>query len=177
MDLAAIDGQLREAIRDIPDFPRPGVLFRDVTTLLRDRDAFRQAVQALCAPFRDVPLESVVAIESRGFPFGAAMSYELGCGLILARKPGKLPAPTERASYALEYGEDALEVHRDAIAPGHQVLVVDDVLATGGTARAGVELVRRLAGVPVGLAVLLEITSLDGRAQLGDLAVHSVLKY
>jgi adenine phosphoribosyltransferase len=177
MDLTSIEAQLRDAIRDVPDFPRRGILFKDVTTLLHRPQAFRSAVHALCAPFRQAPPEHVVGIESRGFPFGAAMSYELGCGMILARKPGKLPAETQRVTYELEYGEDAIEVHRDAVAPGQKLLVVDDLLATGGTAGATVELVQSLGAEVVGVAVLIELEFLGGRARFEGLPVHSVLKY
>ncbi len=177
MDLAAIEQQLRDAIRDVPDFPRRGILFKDVTTLLHEPQAFRTAVHALCAPYRDDPPDHVVGIESRGFPFGAAMSYELGCGMILARKPGKLPAETERVTYQLEYGEDALEVHRDAIAPGQRLLVVDDLLATGGTAEATVDLVQGLGADIVGLAFLIELEFLNGRDRFAGHEIHSVLKY
>ena len=177
MDLTSIEAQLRAAIRDVPDFPRRGILFKDVTTLLHRPDAFRTAVHALCTPYRGHPPEHVVGIESRGFPFGAAMSYELGCGMILARKPGKLPAQTERVTYELEYGQDALEVHSDAIVPGQRVLIVDDLLATGGTAAATVQLVRALGAEVVGIAVLIELEFLEGRARLDNLDIHSVLKY
>jgi adenine phosphoribosyltransferase len=177
MDLTTIEDQLRAAIRDVPDFPRRGILFKDVTTLLHHPQAFRTAIHALCAPFRADPPDHVVGIESRGFPFGAAMSYELGCGMILARKPGKLPAETESITYQLEYGEDALEIHRDAVVPGQRLLVVDDLLATGGTAGATVDLARRLGADVVGLAVLIELQFLDGRGRIEDLEIHSVLKY
>lgn len=177
MDLSIIEEQLRAAIRDVPDFPRRGVLFKDVTTLLQDPAAFRAAVHALCAPFREQPPEAVVGIESRGFPFGAAMSYELGCGMILARKPGKLPAETVRVEYALEYGTDALEVHRDAVRSGQRLLVVDDLLATGGTAQATVKLLRDLGAEVVGAAFLIELGFLDGRDRLAELPIHSVLRY
>jgi len=177
MDLARIQEQLRAAVRDVPDFPKPGIVFKDVTTLLEDPAAFRVAVQALCAPYRSLPPDGIVGIESRGFPFAAVMSYELGCGLILARKPGKLPADTERVTYALEYGEDSLEMHRSSLRPGQRVLVVDDLLATGGTARAAVDLVRKLDGEVMGLAFLIELGFLDGRKRFDGLDVHSVLTY
>lgn len=177
MDLSIIEEQLRAAIRDVPDFPRRGVLFKDVTTLLQDPRAFRAAVHALCAPFRGAPPEAVVGIESRGFPFGAAMSYELGCGMILARKPGKLPAETVRVEYALEYGVDALEVHRDAIRPDQRLLIVDDLLATGGTVGATARLLEQLGAEVIGVAVLIELAFLKGRDRLPGLEIHSVLRY
>ena len=177
MDRTAIEARLRAAIRDVPDFPKQGILFKDVTTLLQDAEAFRLAVQALCEPFRDRPPDRVVAIESRGFPFGAAMSYALGCGVALARKPGKLPAATARATYLLEYGEDALELHRDAVEPGQRILVVDDLLASGGTAEATVRLVHELGGEVTGLAFLIELSFLRGRERLEGFDVHAVLRY
>lgn len=177
MDLTAIEHELRAAIRDVPDFPKEGILFKDITTLLQDASAFRNAVGALCEPYRDDPPDRILGIESRGFPFGAAMSYELGAGLILARKPGRLPADTERVTYELEYGEDGLEVHRDAVGDGHRVLIVDDLLATGGTARASIDLVERLEGRVMGIAFLIELEFLNGRRKLGDVDVHSVLRY
>ncbi len=177
MDLSAIEEQLRGAIREVPDFPRQGILFKDITPLLQDAEAFRLSVQALCEPYRANPPEGVVGIESRGFPFGAAMSYELGCGMILARKPGKLPAATESVTYTLEYGESSLEMHRDAITSGQRILVVDDLLATGGSARATVDLVEMLGGVVIGVAVLIELTFLDGRQRFDGVEIHSVLKY
>ena len=177
MDLSAADTLLRGLIRDVPDFPTPGIVFKDITTLLKDGSAFRVAVQALCEPFRERRPQMLAAIESRGFPFGAAMALELDCGLALMRKPGRLPAATERAHYDLEYGSDSLEIHRDALRPDQRVLVVDDLLATGGTARAAVEIVRRLDAEVLGVAVLIELTFLDGRKHLEEIEVHSVLKY
>lgn len=177
MGLSAIQDQLRGAIREVADFPRQGILFKDITTLLQDAEAFRLAIHALCEPYRDNPPEGIVGIESRGFPFAAAMAYEFGCGMILARKPGKLPAATESVSYTLEYGDNSLEMHRDAVASGQRILVVDDLLATGGSARATVELVKMLGGVVIGVAVLIELTFLDGRRRFDGVELHSVLKY
>ena len=177
MDLSLIDKQLRDAIRDVPDFPHRGILFKDITTLLEDGDAFRTSVQALCHPYRESPPDRLVGIEARGFPFGAAMSYELGCGMVLARKPGKLPAETASVKYALEYGESSLEVHVDSIVAGQRVLIVDDLLATGGTAQAAVELVEQLGGEVIGLAVLIELAFLGGRERFNGLEIHSVLTY
>ncbi len=177
MDLSAVESRLRGLIRDVPDFPTPGIVFKDITTLLKDGSAFRVAVGALCEPFREDRPQMLAAIESRGFPFGAAMALELECGLALMRKPGRLPAATERAHYDLEYGSDSLEIHCDALQPGQRVLVVDDLLATGGTARAAVELVERLEAEVLGISVLIELSFLEGRKQLDGTVVHSVLKY
>ncbi len=177
MDRSATDLRLRELIRDVPDFPTPGIVFKDITTLLTDGGAFRDAVLAMCEPFRAGRPEVLAAVESRGFPFGAAMALELGCGLALVRKPGRLPADTERVHYDLEYGSDSLEIHRDALVPGQRVLVVDDLLATGGTARATVELAHRLKAQVLGVAVLVELTFLNGRRHFDGIELHSVLKY
>ena len=177
MDLSAAERQLRRLIRDVPDFPKPGIVFKDITPLLMDGSAFRLAVTALCDPFRKNRPQMLVAIESRGFPFGAAMALELDCGLALMRKPGRLPAATERAYYDLEYGSDSLEIHRDALLPDQRVLVVDDLLATGGTTRAAVELVTRLGAEVIGVAVFIELTFLGGRKHLDGISLHSVVKY
>ena len=168
---------LKQLIRDIPDFPQPGILFRDITTLLRDADGLRSAVDCLVEPYRDTPLDQVVGIESRGFILGAAIADRLGTGFVPVRKPGKLPAATVSASYALEYGTDTLEMHRDALGGGHRVLIVDDLLATGGTARAAVNLVRECGAEVVGLAFLIELVALDGRAQLTDEQLFTVIQY
>ncbi|MBP1607542.1 MAG: apt, partial [Acidobacteria bacterium] len=157
---------LKALIREVPDFPKPGILFYDITTLLKDRAGFRQAVDAVAAPFRDAGIDMVVAVESRGFILGAAVADRLGTGFVPVRKVGKLPAATERVTYELEYGTDSLEMHRDAVAPGQRVLIVDDLLATGGTAKATVDLVRRLGGVVHAVAFLIELTFLNGRRQL-----------
>lgn len=177
MHVSAAESQLRGLIRDVPDFPSPGIVFKDITPLLCDPSAFRVAVQALCAPFREQPPQLLAAIESRGFPFGAAMALELDCGLALVRKPGRLPAATERVHYDLEYGSDSLEIHRDALHRAQRVVVVDDLLATGGTASAAVELLRRLDADVLGVAVLIELGFLEGRDRLDGVEVHSVLKY
>jgi len=169
--------RLRAAVRDIPDFPKEGILFRDITTLLLDPDAHRLAVKALADPFRDSPPDQVLGIESRGFIFGGTLALELDAGLILARKPGKLPADTEAASYDLEYGSDAIEVHKDAIRAGSKVLVVDDLIATGGTAKAACDLVERLGGEVAGVLFLIELTGLNGRDLLGERPVYSILRY
>jgi adenine phosphoribosyltransferase len=160
---------LKTKIRHVPDFPKPGILFYDITTLLNDRQGFRDTVEALAAPYRDQRIEQVVGIESRGFILGAAVASLLGAGFVPIRKPGKLPSKAYREDYALEYGTDGLEVHEDAVRPGQRVLVVDDVLATGGTAKAASSLVRRLGGELVGLSFLIELNFLRGRDKLaGD---------
>jgi adenine phosphoribosyltransferase len=169
-DLAAL-------IRDVPDFPRPGVLFKDIAPLLADPEALRQAVDELAEWGRPRRPELVLGAEARGFILGGALAYALGCGFAPARKPGKLPWRTVSAEYALEYGSDSLEVHEDAIRPGMRVLVHDDVLATGGTARAKVELVERLGGAVVGVAFLVELVFLDGRAKLAGRDVWSLVQY
>jgi adenine phosphoribosyltransferase len=169
--------RLRAAVRDIPDFPKEGILFRDITTLLLDPAAHRLAVKALADPFRDSPPDQVLGIESRGFIFGSTLALELDAGFVLARKPGKLPAETEAASYDLEYGSDSIEVHKDAIRPGSRILVVDDLIATGGTAKAACDLVERLGGHVAGVLFLIELTGLNGRDLLGERPVFSILRY
>jgi adenine phosphoribosyltransferase len=169
--------ELRAKIREIPDFPKPGILFYDITTLLKDRDAYRAAIDAMLAPWKDLRIDVVVGMESRGFIFSAPMAYQLGAGLVPVRKLGKLPAETVSVEYALEYGSNTLEIHRDAIVAGQRVLIVDDLLATGGTVRGTVELVNRLQGEIVGLAFLVELGFLKGRDRLTDLVVRSVITY
>ncbi len=168
---------LKARIRHVPDFPKPGILFYDVTTLLKDREGFQMAVDAMASPYRDAVIDMVVGIESRGFIFGSAVADRLGTGFAPVRKPGKLPAATRRASYALEYGTDALEIHDDAVVAGQRVLVVDDLLATGGTASAAVSLIRGLGAEIVGLQFLIELVSLKGRERLRDEQVDAVLQY
>lgn len=168
---------LKALIRSVPDFPKPGILFYDITTLLRDPAGFKATLDALSAPFTDKGIELVVGIESRGFILGAAVADRLGAGFCPIRKPGKLPASTIRESFSLEYGTDAIEIHEDAISPGQRVLIVDDVLATGGTARAASRLVRRLGGQLHALAFLIELNALNGRALLEGERVDSLLKY
>ena len=172
-----VSERLRRAVRDIPDFPKEGILFRDITTLLLDPEAHELAVKALADPFRDHPPDQVMGVESRGFIFGSTLALELNAGFILARKPGKLPAPTVSASYDLEYGSDALEVHKDAIQPGSKVLVVDDLIATGGPAKGACDLVEQLGGEVAGVVFLIELTGLHGRDLLGDRPVYSILRY
>ncbi len=164
-------------IRDVPDFPKPGILFKDITPLLGDPAALKAAVQALAEPYRDANLASVAAVESRGFIFAAAVACELGCGFVPLRKPDKLPAETTSATYQLEYGTDTIEVHVDAIHPGDRVAIIDDVIATGGTAAAAVELVNGLGGNLVGISFLIDLAFLGGTAKLGDYPIHSVITY
>lgn len=169
--------QLKSKIRHVPDFPKPGILFYDVTTLLQDRDGFRQAVDAMAVPFVGQGIDLVVGIESRGFIFGAAVADRIGAGFSPVRKPGKLPSTTIRASYDLEYGSDALEMHDDGVASGQRVLIVDDLLATGGTAKAAADLVTRLGGTVHALAFLIELAGLSGRDKLAGHTLHAVLTY
>ncbi|MGB3735065.1 MAG: adenine phosphoribosyltransferase [Ilumatobacter sp.] len=168
---------LREHVRDVADFPTEGVVFRDITPLLGDAAAFAEAVDGLVEQFSGVDVDRVVGVESRGFIFGAAVAYRIGAGFVPVRKPGKLPWAVVREEYQLEYGSDKLEIHRDAIHPGERILIVDDVLATGGTASATATLVETLGGVIAGLGFLLEIEPLAGRAQLGDRPVRSLLQF
>ena len=164
-------------IRAVPDFPRRGILFYDITTLLLDAAAFDAALTAMTAPFVDQGVQKVVAIESRGFVFGAPMAQRLGVGFVPVRKPGKLPATCIEEKYTLEYGTGVLLMHQDAITPGERVLIVDDLLATGGTAAATIRLVQRLGGNILGLACLIELSFLKGRAQLDGIPVSSLLTY
>ena len=168
---------LKKQIRHVPDFPKVGILFYDITTLLQEPAGFRAAVDSLALPFRNQGIDVVVGIESRGFIFGAAVADRIGTGFTPVRKPGKLPSRTVREAYALEYGTDALEIHDDAIRKGQRVLIVDDLLATGGTARAAAELVKRLGGEIQALAFLIELVALNGRERLAGETVHTVLKY
>ena len=168
---------IRSLIRDVPDFPAPGILFRDVTPLLADAGAFREVVRHLAAPVRELGVDVVAGVESRGFIFGAPLAIELGASFVPVRKAGKLPATTIQREYSLEYGSSHLEMHQDALRPGQRVLLVDDLLATGGTARAAAEMIRELGGDLVALSFVIELTALDGRAHLPGLNVLSLLKY
>ena len=168
---------LRASIREVPDFPKPGILFYDITTLLKDPAAYREAIDLLTAPYVGKKIDIVVGMESRGFIFSAPMAYQLGAGFVPVRKLGKLPAETVSVEYALEYGTNTLEIHTDAIKAGQKVLIVDDLLATGGTVMGTIELVRRLKGDVVGVAFLVELTFLRGREKLTGLDVHSVISY
>jgi adenine phosphoribosyltransferase len=168
---------LRTRIRDIPDFPKPGIVFKDIMPLLADATALQQAVDDLAAWAEPRKVDIVVGAEARGFILGAAVAYRLGCGFVAARKPGKLPFLTVGAKYALEYGFDALEMHVDALTPGARVLIHDDLLATGGTARAKIDLVEQLGAEVVGLAFVVELSFLNGRDKLYGYDVHSLVQY
>lgn len=168
---------LKSKIRDIVDFPKPGIVFKDITTLLRDASSFNRAVDLLGHRYLDQKVDVVLGIEARGFLIGAALAYKLNKGVILVRKPGKLPYKTHSATYELEYGTDTLEIHQDAIEPGQRVLIADDVLATGGTVRAVVDLVRRLGGEVVECAFLSELTFLKGRDKIVDVPVFSLIQF
>ena len=175
--MTADHGTLRSFVRDIADYPVAGVTFRDITPLLGDSAALAQAVDAMVEQFAGVPIDRVVGVEARGFIFGAAVAYRAGAGFVPVRKAGKLPWAVVREEYNLEYGSDKLEIHRDAIHPGERILIVDDVLATGGTAAATAKLVETLGGVVAGLAFLLEIDELGGRAKLGERTAQALLHY
>lgn len=168
---------LARLIADVPDFPKPGILFKDITPLLRDPAGLSLAVELLTQPFRDRHVDVVAGAESRGFIFGTAVARNLSAGFVPIRKPGRLPRATRRAEYALEYGVDALEIHADAIRRGDRVVLIDDLLATGGTMAACCQLVRELGGEILGVACLIELAALRGRERLGDVPVHSILRY
>jgi adenine phosphoribosyltransferase len=168
---------LEKYIREVPDFPKKGIGFKDITTLLKDSEGFKLAVDQLAEQLKDVKIDAIAVIESRGFTFGSALAYKLGTGLLLVRKPGKLPAQTIREEYQLEYGTDALEIHRDAIKPGQNILIVDDLLATGGTAMAVAKLVEKLEGKVAAMAFVVELDFLKGREKLAGHKVVSLVHY
>jgi adenine phosphoribosyltransferase len=168
---------LHSFIRDVPDFPKPGILFKDITPLLANPSALAFAVEMLCNPFRGQNIQAVVGAESRGFIFGTAIAQALSCGFVPVRKPGKLPAAKIALSFDLEYGQDTLEIHKDAISKGQRCLLVDDLLATGGTMRACCDLVEKLDGQIVGIAVLIELSPLQGRNRFDKYKLHSAIKY
>ena len=168
---------LKTKIRHVPDFPKPGILFYDITTLLRDPVGLTETLDGLTAPFHDQRIDLVVGIESRGFILGAAIADRLRTGFVPVRKPGKLPSGTIQQAYDLEYGSDALEIHHDAIEQGQRVLIVDDLLATGGTARAAVDLVKKAGGDVAGMAFLVELQFLNGRDRLGEVPLFVALQY
>jgi adenine phosphoribosyltransferase len=176
-ELGELEAELRRTIRDIPDFPKPGIVFKDITPVLLDADLFGRAVRAMAAPFGGEGVTHVAGIESRGFILGAPIALELGAAFVPIRKPGKLPALVERVDYALEYGIDALEVHRDALGAGHRVLLVDDVLATGGTAAAACEVIERLGAEVVGCSLLMVLSFLAGQGRLGDRRSSALVTY
>jgi len=168
---------LKRAIREVPDFPKPGIGFKDITPILLDAELFGRAVDLMTAPYAEARISKVVSIESRGFIFGAPIALRLGAGLVPIRKPGKLPAATHRVEYSLEYGTDALEMHHDAVGPQDRVVVVDDVLATGGTAAAAVQLVGGTGGTVIGFSFLIELDFLKGRQRLQGRRVEALLHY
>jgi adenine phosphoribosyltransferase len=168
---------LKQHIRSVPDFPKAGILFYDITTLLRDPQGFKMTIDMLSTPYLDQGIDAVVGIESRGFILGAAVAERINAGFIPIRKPGKLPAKALKETYDLEYGKDAIEIHEDAIASGQRILIVDDVLATGGTASAAVQLVKKLGGELHGVAFLIELLFLNGRQKIAAEKVFSVLQY
>lgn len=169
--------RLSETIREVPDFPKPGILFYDITTLLNNGPAFHQAITSIVDRYKDHPIDAVVGIESRGFIFSAPVAYQLGVGLVPVRKPGKLPTATYHMEYALEYGTNTLEIHQDALRPGSRVLIVDDLLATGGTVAATCALVEKLGAQVEEIAFLIELTFLHGREKLGTYPIFSLIQY
>jgi adenine phosphoribosyltransferase len=168
---------LKKLIREIPDYPKPGILFYDLTTLLQDKRGFHDMVDRLCQHYEGKKVDIVAGIEARGFIFAPALAYRMGAGFVPVRKPKKLPFKTAAVTYQLEYGTDQLEIHQDAVRPGQSVLLCDDLLATGGTAAAAIELVRKLGGEPVGAAFAVELSFLNGRSKLPAIDVFSLLKY
>jgi adenine phosphoribosyltransferase len=168
---------LRAKIREVPDFPKPGILFYDITTLLKDAEAFREVIDQMAAQVADARIDLVVGMESRGFIFSAPLAYKLGAGFVPVRKLGKLPAETIEVEYSLEYGTATLEIHKDAIQAGQRVLIVDDLLATGGTVMGTIELVRRLGGEIAGLSFMVELPALKGREKLGEFTINALLAY
>jgi adenine phosphoribosyltransferase len=168
---------LKQLIRQVPDWPKPGILFYDITTLLKDKAGFRQLIDSFAAQYANKHLDLILGIEARGFIFGPALAYRLGAGFVPVRKPKKLPAATARITYDLEYGTDSLEIHRDAVQPGSRVLIVDDLLATGGTANACVRLAKELQADVAGVGVVVELEFLRGRTKLDGIEVFSLLKY
>ncbi|MCM8801430.1 MAG: adenine phosphoribosyltransferase [Candidatus Omnitrophica bacterium] len=168
---------LKDYIRSIPNFPKAGILFRDITTLLKDKKAFRLAIDKLVKKYKNKKIDLVVAVEARGFIFGGAIADRLNAGFVPVRKKGKLPAETESITYDLEYGQDTLEIHKDAIKPGSRILIVDDLLATGGTVKAVTDLINKLQGKIIGIAFLIELTDLKGKDKLRGYPVCSLIKY
>jgi adenine phosphoribosyltransferase len=169
--------KLKSLIREVPDFPKPGINFYDITTLLKHPDGLRRTVDALAAQFEGEKVDTVIGVEARGFIFAPALAYHMGAGFVPVRKPRKLPAECASITYDLEYGQDTLEIHKDAVGQGHRVLIADDLLATGGTARAVTDLVENLGGTVVGLVFVVELEFLPGREKLKDYDVRSLIKY
>ena len=175
--MTATTSWLTDLIRDIPDYPKPGVTFRDITPLLGDAEGFQRSIDELVERFADVAVDRVLGIEARGFIIAAPLAYRIGAGFVPVRKAGKLPWAVAREEYELEYGTDKLEIHRDGIRPGERILIIDDVLATGGTARAAGRLVEALGGVVAGMGFVIELEPLGGRATLGERQVESLVRY
>jgi len=169
--------ELARLIRSIPDFPIPGILFRDITTLIRDGEAFQETIDTMVEHYIDTDIDAIVGIEARGWIFGAPLAYELGAGFVPVRKPSKLPAEKISVSYSLEYGANTLDMHKDALTPGTKVLIVDDLLATGGSAKAACQLVEKLGGVVVGLAFLIELVDLRGRDKLKGYDIYTLVQF
>ncbi len=168
---------LADAVRSIPGFPKPGIIFRDITTLIKDKSAFKQSIDLLVKKYKNKGIDTVVGVESRGFIFGSVIAYKIGAGFVLVRKKGKLPAKTISATYELEYGTDTLEIHEDAIKPNSKVLIVDDLLATGGTVKAVTGLVKQLGGKITGIAFVIELVDLKGKEKLKDYPIYSLIKF
>ncbi|MEK6691902.1 MAG: adenine phosphoribosyltransferase [Nitrospirota bacterium] len=168
---------LKSKIRDIPNFPKEGIIFKDITTLLKDPEAFKKAIDKIATFYKDEGIEKVIGVESRGFILGAPVAFQLGAGFIPVRKPGKLPSDIYEAKYELEYGTDTLTIHQDALTPGQRVLIVDDLLATGGTVSATIELIKLLGGVIVGIAFLVELSELRGRNRIDGFNILSLITY
>lgn len=169
---------VKTMIRDVPDFPKQGIIFKDITTAIKHTETFKRIIDFLTNEYKNSGVDYIAAIESRGFIFGAPLAYNLGAGLVIIRKPGKLPASTEQVSYELEYGTDSVEIHSDAIEPGKKVLIIDDLLATGGTSRAAYELIKKTGGIPLGMAFVVELSFLNGRSKLPeDLKITTMVEY
>ncbi len=168
---------LKKFIRNIHDFPQKGIQFKDITTLINDKEGFRKSIDWMVSLYKKEKIDKVVAVESRGFIFGAPIAIALNAGLVLVRKKGRLPADTVSVEYQLEYGEGALEMHRDSILPGERVIIVDDLLATGGTTKATIELIKKIPTDIVGICYLIELVELNGRAELGDIPVQALIKF
>ncbi|MFA4854831.1 MAG: adenine phosphoribosyltransferase [Candidatus Omnitrophota bacterium] len=168
---------LEKSIRNIPDFPKPGILFRDITTLIQDKAAFKKAVDLLAKKYKNLKIDKVVGVEARGFIFGASLAYKIGAGFVPVRKKGKLPHETISTTYELEYGTDTLEIHKDAVTPGEKVLIIDDLLATGGTVRAVIDLVEQLGGAILGIGFVIELVDLGGKDKLKEYPMYSLVKF
>lgn len=169
--------ELKIFIRNVPDFPKKGIIFRDITTLIGDKDKFNHVIKELAKRYKDKEVDYIVSVESRGFIFGSALAYALGCGIVPVRKKGKLPSETHSVTYDLEYGTDTLEIHKDAFAKGKKILILDDLLATGGTTSAAVDLVKKLGGEVIEAAFVIELEFLKGRDKIKDVPVFALIKY